>query len=86
MNDTVGIIEAGVPAAVRRVPVNRKYPFDRLEVDGDSFFVQVDRNDEPGKRRIRSAASDYAKKHEMKFLVRVAERNGVWGMRVWRVA
>lgn len=88
MNETanhVGIIETGVQAPTRRHPVNRKYPFDKLAVGGDSFFLQVDRDDEQGKRRVRSAATAYGKAHGLKFLVRVSDRNGVWGMRVWRI-
>lgn len=78
------IMETGIAPPKRRQPVNRKYPFDQLVVGGDPFFVNVERDDEKGKRRIRSAASAYAKVYGMKFLVRVTDRNGVWGMRVWR--
>lgn len=84
MNDHVGMMEKGIPAPTRRQPTNRKYPFDKLAVNGDPFFIAVDRDDEPGKRRVRSAATAYGKAHGCKFLVRVVDRAGVWGMRVWR--
>lgn len=79
-------IDHGVRPPAKRLGSAPKYPFAELVPDGDPFFVTVERTDEKGKRRIRSAAADHARRHGVKLMVRVAQRNGVWGMRVWRIA
>lgn len=84
-------MEAAVERGIERPAIRHgrapKYPFRSLVVDGDSLFIPVAREDEMGKRRIRSAATDFAKRHGVTLLVRVSQRiDGIWGMRVWRTA
>lgn len=75
-------IETGVPVPVSARASGAKYPFGQLEV-GHSFFVE-------GVKRgtLASRAHTFAKKQTppWKFKVSAAEKDGVAGMRVWRVA
>lgn len=75
-------IETGVPVPVSSRASGAKYPFGQLSV-GQSFFV-------PGVKRpaFSSRAHNFAKKQspQWKFKVSAAEKDGVAGMRVWRIA
>lgn len=68
-------IEKGVPISTRRG--NRVYPFASLAV-GDSFSVPCDLEAE---RRLRCAASQWAKRNSKRLTV---SRQGV-NCRVWRL-
>ena len=68
-------IEDGVEVPFKNKSV--RYPFKSMEV-GESFFVE-------GKvtSQVMSAARIYG---PMKFTSRAAEKDGVKGVRVWRIA
>ena len=71
-------IEKGVKRPARKGHAAAcKYPFVDMEVD-DSFFVE---GDSGIINRVRSAATQYQRRHRVKFSVRTVDG----GCRVWRV-
>ena len=73
-------VERNVPApGINRPSRATKYPFPQLKV-GDSFFVPHDNNNR-AIPRVRSAASLWAKYHNLKLVTRTVDG----GIRVWRV-
>lgn len=72
------VIEKGVPLTEKRA--SRKYQWDEME-PGDSVFF-------PGKQAAgaRSSASAYAKKTGKSFSERLAQKDDIVGIRIWRIA
>ncbi|RJP45470.1 hypothetical protein C4587_00815 [Candidatus Parcubacteria bacterium] len=75
-------IETGIPVPSLRGRQAPQYPFSQLEI-GQSFFVT---GIKPG--TLRARASVYAKENGAgkKFKVSAAEKDGIAGLRVWRIA
>ena len=75
-------IEHGVPMPKLR----SEYQFEDMAV-GDSFFVSAEEAEEMGigKTTISSAASYAGKRLKVKFITKSAVKDGVQGVRVWRV-
>ena len=71
------LVEYGIriPPARRVAGGGRKFPFNDMDVLG-SFLVR----DPEEWARARIAASDYARRHKVKFLT----RTGAKGLRIWR--
>lgn len=68
-------IDKGIPIPARRRGGKRQsYPFDLMKV-GDSFFFAGSGSS------VEAAASQYGKKHGMKFAARYVDG----GVRVWRI-
>ncbi len=72
-------IEQGVKMPLTRAQLEAVYPFAKMAV-GDSFMVP-----ESEYQRVRSAASRYATRHNIKYTTRmIYEKNQALGVRVWR--
>ena len=73
--------DVGLP---RRQSMFRSYPFPEMEV-GDSFALLMD--DPLERERVRSAASYYSIRHQVKFSVRIADRSAnPRTYRCWRIS
>jgi hypothetical protein len=76
-------IESGVEIPPQAQPLRKmKYPFNQLNV-GDSFVFPVgpDEDREAVQNRLQSAAANWGRSREMRFVTR---RIGS-GIRVWRI-
>lgn len=69
------IIDKNIPIPYKHYLGGSKYPFHKLEV-GDSFLLP----DSIGAKAFRTSATQYGKRHNMKFLTRKVEN----GVRIWR--
>jgi len=85
-------VESNIPIS-RPLRNKSRYEFKRLEV-GDSIFIPspdvkvrkwVTRGKTIYANNITSAAFYYSKVHNIKLVTRTAIKNGVTGIRVWRV-
>jgi len=74
-------IDKGVPAPARNRPRGSppKYPFGDMAV-GDSFSWSADDS-----HRVRTAAAQYGRVHQIKFTCETRKENGQRVVRVWRV-
>ena len=72
-------IEIGVPTP-NNVRQYRKYPWKEMQI-GQSFFVPGDIA--KTKNTLASSATRYK---PTKFVLRAAEKDGLTGIRVWRIA
>ena len=75
------IVEKGIPIPPRKCGTGRPalYPFAEMKV-GDSFAIESARKRQG---RMCAIASDYGKRHGMRFTVRAI---GDGMLRVWRIA
>ena len=76
-----------IPKQTRRTPTFN-YPFGEMDI-GDSFFVTPDSQQTPEQllARARHQYRNFAKQQdpEPKFTAKIAEENGVVGVRVWKI-
>jgi hypothetical protein len=69
----------------KNIPIHKKskYPFNKMLV-GDSFFISATDKDF---KNARCAACNYAIHHKnYKFCSHVEEKDGIKGIRIWRIA
>ncbi len=87
--DYIFIIEEGINIPKKKTNRRTIYPFDLMK-KGDSFFVPFNKFFTKNGKKYRTshlsaAASYWGKKHGRSFKVRVDEKDGITGLRCWRV-